>query len=229
MHIAWLAHPAGVQSHRARHVDCVGGRAAAASCSVGQGASCCDMCVPAPHAHARCACYSTAQHSSVLLKQAVLGWQAGKRAPEQLCGTGAGADRACCHPLCRADMAGDDATLASHALLYLRARSWGLPAALIMMVAIGAARCGWEGGGAVRVSGRHLWSATQHAGRAALAAVLQQLHVSCAQGRTRLAPPALLCVSVYMCVHVCTCVQGCEGHEHAPPRLPRLPPCPGGR
>ncbi|KAI3438217.1 hypothetical protein D9Q98_000654 [Chlorella vulgaris] len=37
-------------------------------------------------------------------------------------------------------MAGDDATLASHALLYLRARSWGLPAALIMMVAIGAAR-----------------------------------------------------------------------------------------
>lgn len=49
---------------------------------------------------------------------------------------------------------------------------------------------------------------TQHAGRAALAAVLQQLHVSCAQGRTRLAPPALL---VCECVHVCAWVDMCAG------------------
>jgi len=37
-------------------------------------------------------------------------------------------------------MSGSDVTVASFAVLYLRARSWGLPAALVMMVAIGAAR-----------------------------------------------------------------------------------------
>lgn len=37
-------------------------------------------------------------------------------------------------------MSGSDATVASLAVLYLRARSWGLPAALVMMVAVGAAR-----------------------------------------------------------------------------------------
>ena len=40
----------------------------------------------------------------------------------------------------RADMSGSDVAVASFAVLYLRARSWGLPAALVMMVAIGAAR-----------------------------------------------------------------------------------------
>ncbi|PRW57123.1 MATE family efflux transporter [Chlorella sorokiniana] len=37
-------------------------------------------------------------------------------------------------------MSGSDVAVASFAVLYLRARSWGLPAALVMMVAIGAAR-----------------------------------------------------------------------------------------
>ena len=43
-------------------------------------------------------------------------------------------------------MSSSDATVASLAVLYLRARSWGLPAALVMMVAIGAARWGLGGG-----------------------------------------------------------------------------------
>jgi Na+-driven multidrug efflux pump len=53
----------------------------------------------------------------------------------------------CGLPLPRADMSGSDAVVASLALIYLRARSWGLPAALIMMVAIGAGRCAdvWSG------------------------------------------------------------------------------------
>lgn len=45
-------------------------------------------------------------------------------------------------PLHLVDMSGSDVAVASFAVLYLRARSWGLPAALVMMVAIGAARWG---------------------------------------------------------------------------------------
>jgi hypothetical protein len=45
-----------------------------------------------------------------------------------------------------ADMAGSDTGVASLAVSYLRARSWGLPGALVMMTAIGAARWGcWVG------------------------------------------------------------------------------------
>ena len=39
-----------------------------------------------------------------------------------------------------ADMAGSDGSVADLAVSYLRARSWGLPGALVMMVAIGSAR-----------------------------------------------------------------------------------------
>lgn len=39
-----------------------------------------------------------------------------------------------------ADMASGDVTIASLGVLYLRGRSFGFPAALLMMVAIGASR-----------------------------------------------------------------------------------------
>lgn len=50
------------------------------------------------------------------------------------------ASRALPTPIVPADMSGSDTAVASFAVLYLRARSWGLPGALVMMVAIGAAR-----------------------------------------------------------------------------------------
>lgn len=69
-------------------------------------------------------------------------------------------------------LSGSDAGVAALAVLYLRARSWGLPAALVMMVAIGAGR--WarrrrpgsrgEGAGLLSASGgfaRH-WLHARH-------------------------------------------------------------------
>ncbi len=46
--------------------------------------------------------------------------------------------------------------VASFAVLYLRARSWGLPAALVMMAAIGAAR--WAALGRAAGQSRSLWA-----------------------------------------------------------------------
>ena len=116
-------------------------------------------------------------------------------------------------------MAGSDTGVASLAVSYLRARSWGLPGALVMMVAIGAAR--WVLGGAPE-----LWLANSllHRGLASMPDMRPLLDM-------RMPPCVLLrCALLPTRWPVCPppAPQGPERHEHPAAWVAGLPGRPGG-